>query len=91
MIYISIPVHEKPEVIVNQMQNFARYLPEANVVLHVSKGAKFSVNELEDALKKQMYLMRLLILHKSKQNGEVLFKLILLIFAILLSKVMLKK
>ena len=34
------------------MQNFARYLPEANVVLHVSKGAKFSVNELEDALKK---------------------------------------
>nr|WP_315540617.1 hypothetical protein [uncultured Haemophilus sp.] len=52
MIYISIPVHEKPEVVVNQMQNFARYLPEAKVVLHVSKGAKFSVNELEDVLKK---------------------------------------
>ena len=51
MIYISIPVHEKPEVVVNQMQNFARYLPEAKVVLHVSKGAKFSVNELEDILK----------------------------------------
>lgn len=52
MIYISIPVHEKPEVVVNQMQNFARYLPEAKVVLHVSKDAKFSVNELEDVLKK---------------------------------------
>ena len=52
MLYISIPVHEKPEVIVNQMQNFARYLPEAKVVLHVSKDAKFSVNELEDILKK---------------------------------------
>ncbi|STO93158.1 Uncharacterised protein [Haemophilus pittmaniae] len=51
MIYVSIPVHEKPEVIVNQMQNFARYLPEAKVVLHVSKGAKFSTNELEDFLK----------------------------------------
>ena len=52
MIYISIPVHEKPEVIVNQMQNFVRYLPEAKVVLHVSKGAKFSVNKLENILKK---------------------------------------
>lgn len=52
MIYISIPVHEKPEVVVNQMQNFARFLPEAKIVLHVSKGAKFSVNELEDVLKK---------------------------------------
>lgn len=52
MIYISIPVHEKPDVVVNQMQNFARYLPEAKVVLHVSKDAKFSVNELEDVLKK---------------------------------------
>ena len=51
MIYISIPVHEKPEVVVNQMQNFARFLPEAKIVLHVSKGAKFSVNELEDVLK----------------------------------------
>ena len=45
-------MHEKPEVVVNQMQNFARYLPEAKVVLHVSKDAKFSVNELEDVLKK---------------------------------------
>lgn len=53
MIYISIPVHEKPEVVVNQMQNFARYLPEAKVVLHVSKGAKFSVNELENVLKNE--------------------------------------
>jgi len=52
MIYISIPVHEKPDVVVNQMQNFARFLPEAKIVLHVSKGAKFSVNELEDVLKK---------------------------------------
>lgn len=53
MLYISIPVHEKPEVIVNQMQNFARFLPEAKIILHVSKGADFSVNELEDILKKE--------------------------------------
>ena len=88
MLYISIPVHEKPEVIVNQMQNFARYLPEAKVVLHVSKDAKFSVNELEDILKKANISNALV---NPKQNGEVLFKLILLIFAILFNKAMLKK
>ena len=45
-------MHEKPEVVVNQMQNFARYLPEAKVVLHVSKDAKFSVNEIRRCSKK---------------------------------------
>lgn len=50
MIYISIPVHEKQDVIVNQMQNFAKYFPEAMVILHLSKGANFSLDELRDAL-----------------------------------------
>lgn len=53
MLYVSLPVHEKPEVIVNQMQNFARYLPEAKVILHVSKGATFSINDLEALFKKE--------------------------------------
>lgn len=90
MIYISIPVHEKPDVVVNQMQNFARYLPEAKVVLHVSKDAKFSVNELEDVLKKANVSHALVNPTQVETKWEVLFKLILLIFAILFNKVMLK-
>ncbi|MGX3096668.1 hypothetical protein [Ursidibacter sp. B-7004-1] len=48
MIYISIPVHEKMDVIVDQMKNFEKYFPEAMVVLHLSQSATFSIEELEE-------------------------------------------
>ncbi|TDQ57894.1 hypothetical protein EDC45_0960 [Mesocricetibacter intestinalis] len=53
MIYISIPVHEKPEVIADQMHNFKKYFPEARVILHLSKCAEFSISELEFYLNSQ--------------------------------------
>ena len=37
-LFISLLVHEKPEVILDQLKNFKRYAPEAVVVLHLSKG-----------------------------------------------------
>lgn len=35
---ISIPVHEKPDVILDQIKNINHYFPEADIVLHVSAG-----------------------------------------------------
>ena len=37
MILFSIPVHEKPEVVENQIQNFLKYNPGASILLHISK------------------------------------------------------
>ncbi len=37
MILFSIPVHEKPEVVENQIQNFLKYNPGAAILLHISK------------------------------------------------------
>lgn len=34
---ISIPVHEKPDVIRDQINNIKKYFPEAEIVIHVSK------------------------------------------------------
>lgn len=51
MIYVSLPVHEKFDVIANQLQNFKKYLPEAMIVLHLSAGAHFSIKELDGFLK----------------------------------------
>lgn len=45
---ISIPVHEKPDVIQNQILNFHKYIPDSIIVLHVSKGFfdKHSLDEI---------------------------------------------
>ncbi|KAJ9432542.1 hypothetical protein SAMN05518863_104444 [Candidatus Pantoea symbiotica] len=45
MIYISIPVHEKPEVIINQLVNLKKYL-NGKIVLHLSLTSSFTKNEL---------------------------------------------
>lgn len=37
-IVVSIPVHEKPDVINNQIENFQKYIDDVYIVLHVSKG-----------------------------------------------------
>ena len=35
---VSIPVHEKAEIIVDQINNIKKFFPEAYIVLHVSEG-----------------------------------------------------
>ena len=55
MMYVSLPVHENFDVVANQLQNFARYLPEAMVVIHVSKQATFDQNQLQKFL--QLYAL----------------------------------
>ena len=46
---ISIPVHEKPDVIKNQIENIHYYFPEALIVLHVSASyfEKYSIEDIE--------------------------------------------
>ena len=53
MIYISIPVHEKIEIIIDQSKNFYKFFPEAMIVLHLSKGATFSLDNLKSELSKE--------------------------------------
>ncbi len=36
MLLFSIPVHEQPDVVLNQIQNFTFYNPDSTIVLHVS-------------------------------------------------------
>lgn len=52
MIYISIPIHEKLEVVKNQADNFKQFFPEAKVVYHVSKQATFTIKEINDFINK---------------------------------------
>lgn len=37
-IVVSIPVHEEPDVINNQIENFQKYIKNVIIVLHISKG-----------------------------------------------------
>ena len=48
ILVVSIPVHEKPDVIKNQISNFQKYIPGVVIVLHVSKGflAKHRLDEI---------------------------------------------
>ena len=52
MIYVSLPVHTRPAVVAGQLRNFAAFFPEALVVLHVSANARFTMPELEAALRR---------------------------------------
>jgi len=47
---ISLPVHTRPAVIAGQLKNFAAFLPDAQVVLHVSAQSRFTPAQLEAAL-----------------------------------------
>jgi len=46
-IYVSLPVHEAPLVVADQLANFARFFPEACVVLHVSCSGRLDNARLE--------------------------------------------
>ncbi len=47
MIYVSLPIHEKFDVVASQLKNFKRYLPNSRVVMHLSSKAPFSLKELD--------------------------------------------
>ncbi|WP_248320385.1 hypothetical protein [Caballeronia sp. Sq4a] len=52
-IYVSLPVHEAPLVVADQLVNFARFFPEACVVLHVSRSGRLDEACLRATLNSQ--------------------------------------
>lgn len=51
MHFISLLVHEKPDVILDQLLNIKKYFSTAKVIIHVSESAPFSLSELDEYLK----------------------------------------
>lgn len=51
MYLISLLVHEQKEVILDQLLNIKKYFSNAKVIIHLSKGASFSLMDLELYLK----------------------------------------
>ncbi len=47
-LYISLIVHEKPEVILNQLRNFRHFAPAAIIVLHVSRAMDVTPDLLQE-------------------------------------------
>jgi hypothetical protein len=45
-LYLSLIVHEKPEVILNQLENFRHFAPAAIIVLHLSKALDLTADFL---------------------------------------------
>lgn len=54
MYIISLLVHEKKDVVLDQLKNFEKYFPNSQVVIHVSKKASFDISELASYLKNQV-------------------------------------
>lgn len=48
MILISLLVHEKPEVVLDQLANFKKYAPEAGIVIHPARQFVESSNILDE-------------------------------------------
>lgn len=53
MIYISLLVHERAEVIADQLANFRKYFPSAITILHVSKNSEGLRSKIEEQLKQK--------------------------------------
>lgn len=49
MYYVSLPVHEKLNVVIDQLENFCTY-SDFTVVVHVSKEGEFCTQELQDCI-----------------------------------------
>lgn len=66
---ISIPVHEKPDVIKNQIENFRKYLNNPIIVLHVSKVffEQYSIQDL-----KQIYGVYVNPKHLDTKWGDII-------------------
>lgn len=55
-IVVSIPVHEKPEIINDQIKNIKKYMKEPIIVLHISKSFYEKYNESEIKKGDDIYL-----------------------------------
>lgn len=51
---ISLLVHEKPDVILDQLLNIRKFFPSAKVVIHISKSALFTAENLENYLENKV-------------------------------------
>lgn len=49
-LYISLLVHEKPEVILDQLRNFRHFAPGAVIVIHLSVGFNFPDEFISEAI-----------------------------------------
>lgn len=47
-ILFSIPVHEKPEVVLDQINNFLHFNPDCCIVLHISSGFRFDSDHISE-------------------------------------------
>lgn len=55
-VVVSIPVHEKPDVINDQIENLKRFLDQPIIVLHISKSFYEKYKEEDICLKKDVYI-----------------------------------
>lgn len=47
---ISLPIHERPEVVADQLENIKRFMPSSLVMIHISKGFQGDVTGLQDLI-----------------------------------------
>lgn len=68
MIYVSLPVHEHPEVVIDQCLNFQKYL-ECLIVLHVPKAKDDLKSNVKELLAKNSLTQRVFINPVSVDTG----------------------
>lgn len=68
MIFVSLPVHEHPEVVIDQCSNFLKYL-DCKIVLHVSKSSLDMKSCLNECLLKNKLSNRVIINPTSVETG----------------------
>lgn len=66
MIYISLLVHENPEVIINQLENINKFYDKCEIIIHLSNSSEISNNFIEKLIKnKGIYNV---IVNKERKN-----------------------
>ncbi|MBS0965099.1 hypothetical protein JK165_03135 [Acetobacter okinawensis] len=51
MIYISLLVHENPEVIINQLENINKFYDKCEIIMHLSKSSEINDDYMEKLIK----------------------------------------
>ena len=68
-IYVSIPVHENIEVVIDQCKNMLKYLHNPRVILHVSRKANFDKDKLGTKIKEEKLNNNIFVNPKSVETG----------------------
>lgn len=66
MIYISLLVHEKPEVIINQLENINKFYVNCEIIIHLSKSSEISNDALEKLIRNKD--INNVIINKERKN-----------------------